>query len=214
MNYKRIYYQLIARGKARPDLVEYTERHRIVPGCMGGRYTKDNIVRLTPEEHFLAHQLLVKIYPKHSGLVSAAIRMSCSNDGSRVNNKLYGWIRRKMAEAMSERMKDKIPWNKGKKCPQLSQALKNNTNHKKGSIPWNKGKGYLMPRGSDHHAFGKTFSKKIRDKMSAARLGVEPVNKGQKGKFGWFTNEFEERYFEIEKAPAAWRRGRLKKLKN
>ena len=61
---------------------------------MGGKDDKSNIVKLTPEEHYVAHQLLVKIYPHIKGLIYAANIMS-----SRVNNKSYGWIRRKISEA-------------------------------------------------------------------------------------------------------------------
>lgn len=65
---------------------------------MGGSDSKSNLVDLTPEEHFVAHQLLVKIYPKESKLVYAACWMK-----SRVaNNKEYGWIKRKFSEVEKE----------------------------------------------------------------------------------------------------------------
>jgi hypothetical protein len=53
---------------------------------------------LTPEEHYLAHQLLVKIYPKNRSLINAAVMMIAN----RPSNKLYGWLRRKFAENQSE----------------------------------------------------------------------------------------------------------------
>lgn len=95
MNYKNIYENLIERGKNRTFL-SYSERHHIIPRCMGGKDSKDNLVELTPEEHYLAHQLLVKIYPENFKLVFAVHRM-CSGR----NNKLYGWVRRRHAEAIS-----------------------------------------------------------------------------------------------------------------
>lgn len=65
---------------------------------MGGDNSKTNLVDLTAEEHFVAHQLLVKIYPDESKLVYAASWMR-----SRVaNNKQYGWIRRKFTAAQSQ----------------------------------------------------------------------------------------------------------------
>lgn len=42
------------------DLVDYCERHHIVPRALGGANDKSNIVRLTYREHFLAHWLLTK----------------------------------------------------------------------------------------------------------------------------------------------------------
>ena len=97
MNYSKHYELLIQRAKNR-ILESYTESHHIIPRCMGGFDDKTNLVNLTPEEHYLAHQLLVKIYPNHSGLVRAANMMS----SGRPNNKLYGWLRKKMSIAMSE----------------------------------------------------------------------------------------------------------------
>ena len=54
-----------------------------------------NIALLTPEEHYLAHQLLTKLNPSHKGLAKAA-HMMCSG---RPTNKYYGWVRRRFIEA-------------------------------------------------------------------------------------------------------------------
>lgn len=100
MNYKEIYENLIKRGKNR-DVQGYTERHHVIPKCMGGTDDSDNLVRLTPEEHFLAHQLLVKIYPSHRGLLNATIMMTTHHTENRINNKLYGWLKKRFIESMS-----------------------------------------------------------------------------------------------------------------
>lgn len=94
MNYLKHYDLLIARARNR-ELSCYTERHHILPRCMGGKDGRENIVRLTPEEHYVAHQLLVKIYPENEGLIFAAIRQSSKSRG----NKSYGWLRRKNSES-------------------------------------------------------------------------------------------------------------------
>jgi hypothetical protein len=65
---------------------------------MGGTDVNENLVRLTPEEHYLAHQLLIKIYPKNKKLVYAALIMCQSKDGVIRNNKLYGWVRRAVSK--------------------------------------------------------------------------------------------------------------------
>lgn len=93
MNYSHIYSSLVLRAQSR-SLECYTERHHILPRCMGGDNSKSNLVDLTPEEHFIAHQLLVKIHPKEDKLIYAANWM-CSRVA---NNKQYGWIRRKFVE--------------------------------------------------------------------------------------------------------------------
>lgn len=98
MNYSNIYNQLIARAQSR-TLDCYAELHHIVPRCLGGSNKKVNLVRLTPEEHYLAHQLLVKMHPGNSKLIHAA-NMMCVG---RSTNKLYGWLRRKMAAEAKQR---------------------------------------------------------------------------------------------------------------
>ncbi len=93
MNYALIYENLMNRAKSR-KLTGYKESHHVVPQCLGGPDTKENRVDLTPEEHYLAHQLLVKINPEHKGLKYAAYMMTISPDGRRQNNKLFGWVKR------------------------------------------------------------------------------------------------------------------------
>lgn len=94
MNYEKIYRCLIERARNR-DLEGYYETHHIIPRCLGGDNSKKNLVKLTPEEHYVAHQLLVKMHPENFSLVKAAQMMI----PSRPSNKLYGWIRRRFSEA-------------------------------------------------------------------------------------------------------------------
>jgi hypothetical protein len=101
MNYQRIYDQLIERAQNR--LINgYKERHHIIPRCMDGTDEPENLVSLTAEEHFIAHQLLVKIYPENYKLVFAAAMMTKNAYGERVNNKLHGWLRKNLSKATSE----------------------------------------------------------------------------------------------------------------
>lgn len=75
---------------------------------MGGDNNSDNIAILTPEEHYIAHQLLIKIYPSHNGLVWAAGKMTSSSSCTkRPNNKLYSWLRNKMQQEAKNRMGNK-----------------------------------------------------------------------------------------------------------
>ena len=110
MDYHAIYIRLCERAKTR-TLTGHHETHRIIPGCHGGIYEPTNIALLTPEEHFVAHQLLVKIYPHDHLLAFALSRMAGKGAKQQArSNKRYGWIRKKFAESIS-----KI--NKGRKFP-------------------------------------------------------------------------------------------------
>jgi hypothetical protein len=100
MYYSRIYIELMERASDR-ILDGYTEKHHIVPKCMGGDNKPRNIAVLTPEEHYIAHKLLVKIYPHNSKLVYAANYMSASSDNHCRNNRDFGWMKRRLSKAMT-----------------------------------------------------------------------------------------------------------------
>jgi hypothetical protein len=109
MDYKKHYDSLITKSRLRTfESTEYREKHHIVPRCMGGSDDPENIVELTPEEHYVAHQLLVKMHPKHSGLVWAALQMSGhSMNNERSNNKIYGWLKRRHQNIAKKRVGEK-----------------------------------------------------------------------------------------------------------
>lgn len=92
MNYNKHYNNLIIKAKNR-KYQGYTETHHILPKCMGGNDEISNLVELTPEEHYVAHQLLIKIYPENQKLVHAAMMMCASRKG----NKVYGWLRKRLS---------------------------------------------------------------------------------------------------------------------
>jgi hypothetical protein len=57
--YTKIYYRLIEKRKNEPPN-DYSERHHIIPKSLGGS-NENNLVRLTPREHFVCHLLLTKM---------------------------------------------------------------------------------------------------------------------------------------------------------
>lgn len=100
MNYSDHYNRLITRAKTR-SLKVYSENHHVIPKCLGGTDENSNVVNLTPEEHYIAHLLLVKMYPNNHKLLQAAMMMRAN----RPSNKLYGWLRRKFSESCKKTRK-------------------------------------------------------------------------------------------------------------
>ena len=92
MDYSKIYIELIERSFDR-ELDCYTEKHHVIPRCLGGDDKERNIAVLTPEEHYICHQLLVKIFPDNEKLVYAANMMCVGR-----SNKRYGWLKRKFSK--------------------------------------------------------------------------------------------------------------------
>lgn len=186
MDYQKVYSALILRGRLRVRNDEYYEKHHIIPKCMGGQDNVSNIVHLTPEEHFIAHQLLVKIYPTETKLILAMFAMTMPLKGLPRKNKAYGWIRKKHKEYLRNdinrkiNLKEKLTGrkfsNEHKKKISESITARNNTVEwkdkqrkvmlgRKYSDEVNAKKGL---KGKDNPMYGQTHSKEIRKIISDA----------------------------------------------
>lgn len=168
MNYKNIYNNLISKGQNR--IIEgYKEKHHIIPRCMGGNDDANNLVFLTAEEHYLAHQLLIKIYPDNRKLIHAAGLMSVSGKNlKRSRNKQYGWIKRKLSEARSEMMSGENHPNFGK--PGYNTGNKHSDEAKAKISKAARGR-ILGP-----------LSEETKNKISASNMGKHSQNKSAETK--------------------------------
>jgi hypothetical protein len=163
MNYEKIYNQLIKRAKNR-TIEDYTEKHHIIPRCLGGDDNLENLVNLTAREHFLAHWILCNIYPNDLKIKFAFVMM-CNVR----NNKQYRYTpssrsfehaRKCMIEINKELGKRKV----GKKYPKLSQS-------KKGYKFSNESKQKM----SNSH---KNLPQHLRDKINSAKQNMMWINNG------------------------------------
>lgn len=114
MDYARIYRDFIAdRRQQELGLKGYVERHHILPRSLGGSDEAENLIRLTPEDHFFAHLLLAKI---HGGTMWAPVAFMVG--GSRKDykptrsRKKYGWVRRALSKSL-----------RGVGCPHHDRAV-------------------------------------------------------------------------------------------
>jgi hypothetical protein len=183
MNYRKHYNKLIKRARGRV-LEDYSERHHVKPRCLGGDDLVKNIVRLTPEEHYVAHQLLVKLHPGHRGLVNAVWAMSMQRDGSRINNKRFGWLRRRKALAAREHLQEHpLPFehyssigkrNKGRHHSEKTkqQMRASHTNRPPISEETRARLHAAQPVGQGHNR-GNKDSAETRKRKSLAKLGKQ-----------------------------------------
>lgn len=105
MDYARIYNEFIDDRRSKPAPEGYSEVHHILPRSMGGGNDPDNLIRLSPEDHYFAHLLLAKA---HGGTQWASVVMMgmSRKDGARrwVRQRfMYGAARRRFALESSER---------------------------------------------------------------------------------------------------------------
>lgn len=88
MDYNRIYDKIISSAKSRginkKSIGFKVEIHHIIPRCMGGADSRDNLVALTQREHYLIHILLTKIHPASDKLKVACYFMTRQGKTSRM----------------------------------------------------------------------------------------------------------------------------------
>lgn len=129
--YTKCYLKLIeSRKKSKLDENTYYEKHHIVPRCLGGSDEDNNLVHLTPREHFIAHLLLTKMYVNDSQFkIKHAFSMmfvkSIKNDDRTLSaSRLYNKLRKDVAKKVGESNKGRIAWNKGIERSEEKQKMK------------------------------------------------------------------------------------------
>jgi hypothetical protein len=145
---------------------------------MGGGDEEANIVRLTPEEHFLAHQLLVRIHPAEGRLVFGLLAMTMNATGERMGNKLFGWMRRRIAEEMrrsrvgvprAREMMQKI-WDGNRGRQMLPHQIEKMRRGLKGKAHSPEHNAKVGRKGRVSPMKGRTHSEETRAKQRAAAL--------------------------------------------
>jgi hypothetical protein len=104
--YTKWYFNIINN----PDITAtYTELHHIIPAGMGGSDDKENLVRLSARQHFIAHLLLIKMTDgeNRSKAISAIRQMRRASKGQEryiPSSKIFAMIKQLMSEQQRERM--------------------------------------------------------------------------------------------------------------
>ena len=57
--YTKWYFSIISSAKQNPPLKG--ERHHVIPSSLGGADEKENLVLMSPRQHFICHKLLIKM---------------------------------------------------------------------------------------------------------------------------------------------------------
>lgn len=101
------------------------ERHHIIPKCKGGKPYKltwkqhQNVIWLTPREHYIAHRLLAEENPNDFDLVLAWSMMAFpkgkTNRKNFISENDYQELRKKLSEGLKKNpvIRKNPPWNKG-----------------------------------------------------------------------------------------------------
>jgi len=108
VDYEKTYNSIVKHAKNR-ELKQYKEQHHIVPKCLKGTDSPENLVYLTAREHFIAHLLLTKIYPSSKKLKYAAWAMAnqTSRRGYKVSARTYETLKEDFINIKSSKVKIK-----------------------------------------------------------------------------------------------------------
>ena len=174
MNYALVYERLVCRAKGRV-LSGYFEKHHVIPKCLGGLNEEGNIVRLTAREHFIAHKLLVRMYPRECGVWYALIAMGRLPE---FKSRIFASERLKAAEARrgfkySEESRIKMSLAKKGRASVSPQTC-----FKKGQPSWSKG-----VTGEHAPGYGTKRTLEQRKRMGLAQIACgnrPPSRKGIK----------------------------------
>lgn len=215
--YTYIYYDIINQAKSRilsPDI--YTEKHHIIPKCLGGDNSTSNLVKLTAREHFICHRLLTKMTTGDSKRrMTFAVWSMLYRDHSlnksryKPNSYVYANLRAQHAKATSELHKGKTV-SAGTRAKQSSKA--------KGRISPNKGKSMSdsqKQKLSLAHK-GKTISPETVVKILEARKNYkhstetkQKISDGNKGKTVLISEETKQKISETLKGRIpVWLKGK------
>lgn len=143
--YTKWYYSIVNYARTRTKPNSYTERHHIVPRCLGGLNSADNIVALTGREHFVCHILLTKMTSgndRHK-MIHAAIGMkrARSYQDCYINSRLYEKVKSEFAIISSLKNKGRIPSaDTRQKMSDSGKGRPKSEEHKKKIAEANKGK--------------------------------------------------------------------------
>lgn len=185
MNYRKIYDNLILSRKLLNRIKLHDgslENHHIIPKSLGGDDSKDNLVLLTPKEHYIAHLLLIKLYEgKEKAKMCFALMMMFNSN----HNQKRLFCSRRYEEAkllVYENCGGDNHHNYGKKIwsdlekMEISERVSGDKNPMYGKPPWNKGK-KLKPHSeetkkkmSESHK-GKVKTKSHKENLSKALKG-------------------------------------------
>jgi hypothetical protein len=103
--YSKIYYKIIEIAKNR-EFDGYSEIHHIIPKCLGGNDSKENLIKLKAREHYICHLLLSKMID-HDGIKFALHMMTTLNKNQervyKINSRIYEYIKKLNSEASVNR---------------------------------------------------------------------------------------------------------------
>ena len=132
--YTLTYLRIIENRKTNPLPKDvYSEKHHIIPKCMGGNNDKENLIKISGREHFILHWLLTKMVDGHyryKMLEAFSIFSNNKNRNIRFTSRQIESMRKANAAASSERNKGNASWKFRKVDSVETRKLKSQSSSK------------------------------------------------------------------------------------
>lgn len=160
--YSTWYYNIINKSKNRL-LIGYKEKHHILPRCLGGKNTKDNLAILTAREHFIVHMLLCKFTKGEAKMkMSYAFHAMCTFKNAERYNKINSRLVEKIRSNFKFTKEHKQKISKAQIGNKRAVGNKNNLGRK-----FSKETRLKMSKSKmgNKHALGLKHSKEFKEKM-------------------------------------------------
>lgn len=173
--YTRWYINIINRAQTRT--IDGTfERHHILPKSLGGGNSHNNLVKLTPREHFVCHKLLVRMTTgEHKRKMSFALLMFTRNNPYQrriLTARDYDEIRRRVSQAAREQNIGKVISSETRAKMSATKKITHNTPEVRAKIS-----AYNSNRTPEHRSRlgaahrGKVVPTSVREQMSVRNTG-------------------------------------------
>ena len=147
--YSQWYYNIIHQAQSRSIHPPIVEKHHIIPKSLGGTNDQNNLVKLSPREHYICHLLLTRMCEgkaKQKMVYALWAIMNLSNpyqERKVIKGRLYESLRKEYIQSQKSKAGPDHP-NRGKKTDRTKESFTpewkaNISAAKKGKPTWNKG---------------------------------------------------------------------------
>ena len=200
MTYSAVYCALIEKRRQHSlQDSAYGEVHHIIPKSEGGDDSKENLVRLSAREHYVAHLLLAKIYDDYK-MYSALVYMQSRRHKKRkfkFNSRLY----EKLREEYAKKISNDNHWTH-RHPEKVRRGFKYSESHNKKLSEIGKTK-----TGKLNNFYGKHHSEEARRKMSLVHKGVSTYKTAAKLRGRKLSSEHKQKDREAMLGMKFWNNG-------
>ena len=176
-------YEEFINSIPRDRILERSESHHIIPRCIGGNDHEDNLIDLTPREHFIAHMLLARENP-HENKLTYAFHLMSTDGRHEVTPDEYELARKMHSESMKGKSLHTTPHTEETKkliSKNTKIALANPKTHKR-LVEAHQNPSEEVKKKISEARSGTKLTEETRRRMSESHLGKKYAPMSEEGR--------------------------------